>query len=121
MVEAHDTPVTSDAGILPIHQFDHQIGKEPVMAAYESIPEAQAQLVEDDRLLYFSGTIVDAPDTERGCRTKITVRVDGDPEALWRNWSHGLHRVTVYGDVVPDLRRFCKFKGIRMVDEARSA
>lgn len=26
VVEAHDTPVTSDAGILPIRQFDHQIG-----------------------------------------------------------------------------------------------
>jgi len=39
---------------------------------------------------YFTGTIVDAPDTDRGCRTKITVKVDGDADALWRNWSNGL-------------------------------
>jgi hypothetical protein len=46
------------------------------------------------------------------------VKVDGDPEALWENWSHGLHRVTCYGDLRKDLERFCKFKGIRLVDEA---
>lgn len=81
----------------------------------------QAELVENDQLLYFTGKIIDAPDTERGCRTKITVQVDGDADTLWRNWSHGLHRVTVYGDVVKDLRRFCKFKGITMTDESVKA
>jgi len=81
----------------------------------------QAQLIEENQLIYFTGTVVDAPDTERGCRTKITVKVDRDADDLWRNWSHGLHRVTVYGDVAKDLRRFCKFNDIKMIDEAAKA
>lgn len=78
----------------------------------------QAILVGMDALQYFTGRIIDVPDTERGCRTKITVKVDGDIQALWQNWTHGLHRVTCYGDLRQDLKRFCRFKSIAMMDEA---
>ena len=77
----------------------------------------QAVLVDADNLGYFTGSVIDTPDTERGCRTKIKVRLDGDARKLWMNWSHGLHRVTCYGDVCEDLRRLCKFKNIAMTDE----
>jgi L-fucose isomerase-like protein len=78
----------------------------------------EAELIEPDRLVYFTGEIIDAPDIDRGCRTKITVKVDGDAEKLWDNWTDGLHRVTCYGDLTQDLRRFCRFKSVRMVNEA---
>jgi L-fucose isomerase-like protein len=78
----------------------------------------QAQFVGTDKLLYFTGTIHSAPDVDRGCRTQIHVTLDGDAESLWENWSAGLHRVTCYGDLTVDLQRFCRFKGIQMVDEA---
>ncbi|MCE5252124.1 hypothetical protein LLG96_18135 [bacterium] len=78
----------------------------------------QAILVGADKLQYFTGEIIDTPETDRGCRTKITVRLDGDAEKLWENWSSGLHRVTCYGDLTKDLARFCRFKGITMVNEA---
>ncbi len=78
----------------------------------------QALLIGVDRLQYFTGQIIESPDTERGCRTKMTVKVDGDIQKLWQNWSHGLHRVTCYGNVLPDLKRFCRFKGIELVNEA---
>jgi hypothetical protein len=78
----------------------------------------QALLVGTDQLLYFTGTIMDAPDEERGCRTKITVRVDGDVERLWRNWTNGLHRVTCYGDLTKDLTRFCRFAKLELINEA---
>lgn len=81
----------------------------------------QARLIGTDLILYFTGDVIDAPDDERGCRTKITVRVDGDAEKLWENWSNGLHRSTVYGDLTKDLRRFCRFTGIRLVNEAEQA
>ena len=64
-----------------------------------------------------TGAIIESPDTERGCRTKMTVKVDVDIANLWQNWSHGLHRVTCYGDITPDLQRFCRFKGIELVNE----
>jgi hypothetical protein len=71
-----------------------------------------------DLFQYFTGDVVDAPDVDRGCRTKMTVRIDGDAEKLWKNWSNGLHRVTCYGDLTKDLQRFCRFAGIKMVNEA---
>ena len=55
---------------------------------------------------------------DRGCRTKITVKVDGDVTTLWKNWSYGLHRVTCYGDLTKELAQFCRFKEIEMVDES---
>ena len=78
----------------------------------------QALLVGTDNLLYFTGQVIDAPDIDRGCRTKITVKVDGDVETLWKNWSSGLHRQTCYGDITEELGYFCRFKEINMVDEA---
>ena len=78
----------------------------------------QAKLVGTDLLLYFTGNVIDAPDIDRGCRTKITVKVDGDIEKLWKNWSSGLHRQTCYGDITKELGSFCKYKEIKMVNEA---
>jgi len=81
----------------------------------------QAILVGTDTLLYFTGEIIDAPvslEHDRGCRTKIAVRVDGDVGKLWKNWSGGLHRQTCYGDVTKELEHFCRFKEIKLVNEA---
>ena len=78
----------------------------------------QAILIGTNRLLYFTGDVLDAPDIDRGCRTKITVKVDGDVEQLWKNWSSGLHRQTCYGEVTKEMGFFCKFKEIEMVNEA---
>jgi len=78
----------------------------------------QAKLVGTDFMPYFTGEIVGVPDTDRGCRTKIAVRPDGDLTHLWKNWSSGLHRVTCYGDITKDLERFSKFTNIRLVNEA---
>jgi len=78
----------------------------------------QAKLVGTDFMPYFTGEIIDAPDIDRGCRTKITVKVDGDVEKLWKNWTSGLHRQTCYGDITKELGSFCKYKDINMVNEA---
>jgi L-arabinose isomerase len=80
----------------------------------------QAILAETDLIPYFTGEIVDTPvglEHNRGCRTKITVKVDGNVTNLWKNWSHGLHRVTCYGDITRELQQFCRFKEIKLVDE----
>jgi len=80
----------------------------------------QAILIGTDTLRYFTGEIVDTPVSlkdDRGCRTKITVKVDGDVTSLWRNWKSGLHRQTCYGDITKDLGYFCRFKEIDMVNE----
>jgi hypothetical protein len=69
-------------------------------------------------LSYFTGQITETPETDRGCRTKIRVRLDGSAENLWKNWVGEIHRVACYGDLVKDLEHFCRFKQIPMVSEA---
>ena len=78
----------------------------------------QAKFVGTDSILYFTGEIVDTPDVDRGCRTKIAVKLDGDAEKLWKNWSQGLHRVTCYGDISKQLAQFGRFKDVKLVNEA---
>jgi len=81
----------------------------------------QAMLTEMDALRYFTGTVIAAPvslQDDRGCRTKIEVKVDGNATRLWQNWTAGLHRQTVYGDITKELGFFARFKEIRLIDEA---
>ena len=78
----------------------------------------QAILADMSTLRYFTGRITDTPETERGCRTQITVKLDGSAERLWQNWSAGIHRVSCYGDLSRDLARFCRFAELKLVNEA---
>ncbi len=81
----------------------------------------QAILIGTDTIRYFTGTIIEAPvglEADRGCRTKIDVRVDGDIDRLWQNWTAGLHRQTVYGDITKELAFLARFKEIKLIDEA---
>ena len=81
----------------------------------------QAILIGLDTMRYFTGTVIAAPvslEDDRGCRTKIEVKVDGNITRLWENWRAGLHRQTVYGDITKELGFFARFKEIRMIDEA---
>ncbi len=70
-----------------------------------------AKLVDLNTMLISTGTIVDNPDCDRGCRTKITTKV-ADARKVMNNYSGGLHRVIVYGDrvnAVKDLATLMKF------------
>jgi len=99
--------------------MERQEGAVPQVRMPVGKKATQAILSTVDQMLYFTGDAIDSPDTERGCRTKITVKVDGDIQYLWQNWSQGLHRVTCYGDLRPDLKRYARFAKIALLDEAR--
>jgi hypothetical protein len=104
--------------------MERQEGVTPQIRMRIGQPVTQALLIGDSTMLYFTGDIIDAPvglEHDRGCRTKITVKVDGDISLLWKNWSNGLHRQTVYGNVTKELGQFCRYMGIKMVDEAAPA
>ncbi|HPO08717.1 MAG TPA: hypothetical protein PLZ55_08620 [bacterium] len=97
--------------------MERQEGAVPQVMMRVGEKVTQAILVDQAKLLYFTGTIIEVPDTERGCRTKITVQVDGDAEELWKNWTHGLHRVTCYGNIAQDLKRFCRYQKVECLQE----
>ena len=69
-------------------------------------------------LLLSTGKIVDTPDTESGCRTKIAVAV-ADARRMFENWSNGLHRVIFYGNHMADARRFARFTDLAIFEEGR--
>jgi L-fucose isomerase-like protein len=75
-----------------------------------------ARLIGTDMMLVSTGDAVDSPFVERGCRTKLTTRVQ-NIERFLENWSCGLHRVVFYGDHTRDLQRFCRFAQVRVLRE----
>ena len=77
---------------------------------------SMARLLGTDKMLFSTGDAVDSPFVDRGCRTKLTVKVDNIDQFL-ENWSSGLHRVIFYGDHTRDLQRYCRFAQIRLVQE----
>ena len=77
---------------------------------------SMARLIGTDTMLFSTGDAVDSPMVERGCRSKLTMRVN-NPERFLENWSCGLHRVIFYGDHTRDLSRYCRFMKIRMLQE----
>jgi len=98
--------------------MERQEGAVPQVLMRVGQEVTQAILHEMTSLRYFTGQITDTPETMRGCRSKITVKLDGDAQKLWQNWTAGIHRVSCYGKLKQELAHFCRFKGIELIDEA---
>jgi len=77
-----------------------------------------ARLIGPDVLLYSTGEAVQSPLLDRGCRTKLVVRVD-NAEKILLNWTSGLHRVIFYGEHEKDVGRFCRLAGVRLFREGQ--
>ena len=110
---------TAPYKIRTVHEREEGVTPQSQMRKGQKV--TQAILIGTDLMQYFTGEIIDAPvglEYDRGCRTKINVKPDGDVTTLWKNWTNGLHRQTVYGNVAKELGQFCRYMGIKMVDEA---
>jgi L-fucose isomerase-like protein len=77
---------------------------------------SMARLIGTDKMLFSTGDAVDSPFVDRGCRTKLTMKV-ADIDKFIDNWSSGLHRVVFYGDHTSDLNRYCRFARIQLIRE----
>lgn len=77
---------------------------------------SMARLLGTDAMLFSTGDAVDSPFVDRGCRSKLTMRVDQVDKFL-ENWSSGLHRVLFCGDHTRDIERYSRFAGIRLLRE----
>ena len=77
---------------------------------------SMARLIGTDKMLFSTGDAVDSPFVDRGCRTKLTMKVENIDKFL-ENWSSGLHRVVFYGDHTSDVNRYCRFAQIRVLRE----
>jgi hypothetical protein len=116
-----DGPAKSAAPYKIRNVMERQEGVVPQVEMKVGQKVTQAILTDADTIRYFTGSIIEAPvglEVDRGCRTKINVKVDGSVTRLWQNWTAGLHRQTVYGDITKALETFARFKDIRLIDEA---
>lgn len=77
---------------------------------------SMARLLGTEALLFSTGDAVDSPFVDRGCRSKLTMKVDR-VEHFLENWSSGLHRVIFYGDHTRDIERYCRFARVRLLRE----
>ena len=75
-----------------------------------------ARMIDDAAMLFSTGDAIDSPLVDRGCRSKLTVRVP-HPEKFLENWSCGLHRVIFYGDHVAGIERMGRLMGFEVVKE----
>lgn len=75
-----------------------------------------AKLRGADTMLISTGTITDNPESDRGCRTKITTKV-ADARRIMRNYSGGLHRVIFYGDRVNAIKDLASMMKLNVVEE----
>lgn len=75
-----------------------------------------AKLSDWETMLLSTGTILDNPDVDRGCRTKITTQV-ADARKVLRQYGAGLHRVIFYGDRVNAIKDLAGMMGMKVVEE----
>jgi L-fucose isomerase-like protein len=71
-----------------------------------------AKLIRHETMLISTGTITGNPESDRGCRTKISTKV-ADAHKLLEGYQGGLHRVIFYGDrvrAIKDLSGLMQFK-----------
>lgn len=74
------------------------------------------KFVSPDKVLASTGTITEAVDGDRGCRTKFATRVS-HLRYMLEHWTGGLHRVVFYGDLTPELAVLERFTPARVVRE----
>jgi len=79
-------------------------------------PLSMARLIGPDIMLFSTGQAVDSPFVDRGCRSKVTMKVQNIDRFL-ESWSCGLHRVIFYGDHTRDIKSYCRFAQIRLLHE----
>jgi hypothetical protein len=70
-------------------------------------------------ILFHQGKAVANDPDDRACRTKLCAEPVGDIEKLFAEWDQwGWHRVTVYGDLKPQVQALADAMGYKIVAEA---
>jgi L-fucose isomerase-like protein len=75
-----------------------------------------AKLADFETMLVARGTTAGSVDIDKGCRTKVRMRVS-NARKLYQNYRGGLHRVMFYGDLVRQIEDLGKLLGFTVVDE----
>ncbi|MCX7825423.1 MAG: hypothetical protein N2689_07680 [Verrucomicrobiae bacterium] len=93
-------------------------------------PITCAKFIDDEAMLISTGRIIESKPRQfddRGCRTQITVAVNGDAQKMMDNWSADmkryrdirtlLHRVVFYGDHTRGVHHLAGLMGFKVITE----
>ena len=76
-----------------------------------------------DKIVVSTGEVLGNPEINRGCRTKIELKVK-DAERMLKTWPggervscFGLHRVLVYGDWSKEIKELAKSLNLEVIEE----
>jgi len=76
-----------------------------------------------DKIVVSTGEVLGNPEINRGCRTKIELKVK-DAERMLKTWPggervscFGLHRVLVYGDWSKEIKELAKLLNLEVIEE----
>jgi len=75
-----------------------------------------AKLTNCTTMMLSTGKIIDNPENERGCRTKVTTTVVNADKML-HSYTGGLHRLLFYGNHVQDIEKMGRLTGFHIVME----
>ena len=85
-----------------------------------------ANLISDadgkSKIVVSTGEVIGSPEINRGCRTKIELKVDNARKML-ENWPNGaiscfgLHRVLVYGNWIDEIKDLAKLLDLEIIEE----
>jgi len=74
------------------------------------------------KIVVSTGEVIGSPEVNRGCRTKIELKVD-DVKRMLENWPNGavscfgLHRVLVYGNWINEIKDLAKLLDLEVIEE----
>lgn len=78
----------------------------------------QAVFLDSQQVVYFTGEVVAAADTRHNYRAQLALKVNGGVATLSQSGYPGVHGVLGNGDLAAELERFCRWKGLRLVNAA---
>jgi L-fucose isomerase-like protein len=86
-------------------------------------PMTVVEYIDGNKIVISTGEVIRSPEINRGCRTKIELKVS-NAEAMLKNWHGGewvspfsLHRVLVYGNWVSEIEDLAKLLNIEIEKE----
>ncbi len=105
--------------ILRTHAEDRKgVSLQSLMPLGEPVTTLRVTLGDKHMVLHSGVSSRNVFELDRACRTKLAARTDA--RAVLRNYTHGWHRVTVYGDYREDFLALAQLAGLTVIEEDKA-
>jgi len=102
--------------ILRTHAEDRKgVSVQSLMPLGEPVTTLRVTLGDRCMMIHSATTTRNVFELNKACRTKLAAKTDA--ATLLRNWTHGWHRVTVFGDYRRDFLNIAQLAGLTVIEE----